>query len=100
MYRGTTPTHIFDVPIDTSTIKTVKITYSQNDVEVLVKRTEDCVITDGRISTILSQEDTFLFDCTVVVDIQVRVLTTDEVAMTSEPIKVRVGKCLDCEVLE
>lgn len=100
MFKGTTPTHIFNVSIDTSLIKEVKITYSQRDKEILVKRTEDCTIGDGAISTRLSQEDTFLFEGNMLVTIQLRVLTTSGDALITEPIMMGVGKCLDDEVLE
>ena len=99
MFRGTTPIHTFYVEIDTSIIKEVKITYSQKDEEVLVKRTEDCTIEDGQISTKLSQEDTFRFEPNTVVFIQLRVLTTGDDVLISELIKASVGKCLDDEVL-
>ena len=99
MFKGTTPTHIFEVAIDTSSIKEVKITYSQRDQEVLVKRTEDCTIDSETISTRLSQEDTFLFEDNTLVTIQLRVLTTGGDALIAEPIIISVGKCLDDEVL-
>ena len=99
MFKGTTPTHIFEVELDTSTIKEVKITYSQRDQEVLVKRTEDCTIDSETISTRLSQEDTFLFEDNTLVTIQLRVLTTGGDALIAEPIIISIGKCLDDEVL-
>lgn len=99
MFKGTTPTHSFEVPLDTSLIKEVKITYSQRDKEILVKRTGDCTIGEGVISTRLSQEDTFLFDGNVTATIQLRVLTTGGDALMAEPIMMAVGKCLDDEVL-
>lgn len=99
MFKGTTPTHAFQVPIDSALIKEVKITYSQRDVEILVKRTNDCIIADGVISTRLTQEETFLFTSNVVVTIQLRVLTTNGDALIAEPIMMAVGKCLDDEVL-
>lgn len=99
MFRGTTPTHIFNVSIDTSTIKEVKITYAQNNEVVLVKRTKDCTIEEGKIKTTLSQEETFSFDCTSRVTIQVRVLTEDGSALISETIMRVVSECLDDEVL-
>ena len=100
MFKGTTPTHTFEVDIDTSLIKEVKITYSQNDREVLIKKTCDCTIKNGIITTQLSQENTFLFECLTPVTIQVRVLTLGGEALTSDLIKEPVGKCLDAEVLE
>ena len=99
MFKGSTPTHTFDVSIDTSLIKEVKITYSQKDKEILVKRTNDCTIDEGQITTRLSQEDTFLFEGNMIVTIQVRVLTTGGDALIAEPIMMAVGKCLDDEVL-
>lgn len=99
MYKGTTPTHTFGVAIDTSLIKEVKITYSQRDKEILVKRTEDCEISEGVITTRLSQEDTFLFEGNMIVTIQLRVLTLGGDALIAEPIMMAVGKCLDDEVL-
>lgn len=99
MFKGTTPTHMFNIPIDTSIIKEIKITYSQRDKEVLVKRTEDCTISEGLITTKLSQEDTFLFEGNMIVTIQMRILTMGGDALIAEPIMMAVGKCLDDEVL-
>lgn len=99
MIKGTTPTHTLEVDIDTSLIKTIKITYSQNDREILVKRTDDCTIGDGVISTRLSQEDTFLFEGNSLVTIQLRILTDQGDAISAEPIVMSVGRCLDDEVL-
>ena len=100
MFRGTTPTHTFEVDIDTDLIKTIKITYYQDDEEILVKRTEDCTIKDGIIQTKLSQEDTFLFIGNVPVMIYIRVLTTNDDAIITEPIVIAVRQCLDDEVLK
>ena len=99
MFKGTTPTHTFKVTIDTSLIKEVKITYSQRDKEILVKRTPDCTIVEDAISTKLSQEDTFLFESNTLVSIQLRVLTKGGDALITEPMLIGVGKCLDDEVL-
>ena len=99
--RGTTPLHAYeDIPPEVfSAIKEVKITYSQCDKEVLVKRTEDCTMADGKITTRLSQEDTFCFDCKKMVDIQLRVLLESGECLKSEIMTESVGKCLDDEVL-
>jgi hypothetical protein len=99
MFKGTTPTHEFEVDIDTAFIKTVKITYSQNDEEILVKRTEDCTLEGNKITTKLTQEDTFLFDCNELVQIQIRGLTHDGEALATDLMVTTVRKCLDDEVL-
>ena len=99
MFRGTTPTHTFEIDIDPSLIKTLKITYYQNEEEILVKRTEDCEIKENVISTRLSQEDTFKFKGNSTVTIIIRVLTTGDDALITEPVFIAVRKCLDDEVL-
>ena len=99
MIRGTTPTHIFNVDFDTTTIKEVKISYYQEGEEILVKRTEDCTIQNGTIETNLSQEETFLFDNTKFANIQVRILTLGNDALASSIMSVSVKECLDDEVL-
>ena len=99
MFKGTTPQHTFNVNIDTSLIKEIKITYTQNESEVLCKRTEDCTIEDGKIIARLTQEESFLFETGKFVFIQLRVLTLGGECLTSEILMTGVGKCLDSEVL-
>lgn len=100
MYRGTTPVHIFKISIDPKEIKDIKINYTQNGKLVLCKRLCDCDITDGKITTKLTQEETFRFDCRALVTVQMRVITTGGDALISLPIKRRPGECVgDSEVL-
>lgn len=99
MIRGTTPTHTFEVPFVKEEIKTVKITYSQNDNICFSKRTEDCEIEDGKISVKLTQEDTFKCKLNAIVSIQMRILTQDGDALSSELLADTVQKSLDDEVL-
>lgn len=100
MIRGTTPTHTFNIPFDTSLVDEVKITYAQDDEIIFFKSTSDCTLEGTTISVTLTQEDTFRFDCKKSVEIQIRILTLGGDVLTSIPEKVRVGKCLDNEVLE
>lgn len=100
MYKGTTPTHYFNVPIDTSRIKELKIVYSQKEKPILAKRKEDCVIEEGKITTTLSQEETFLFESDKFISIQMRVLMNEGACLTSKPHMVSVEKCFDNEVLK
>jgi hypothetical protein len=97
MIRGTTPTHLFNIPFDTTAVDKVKITYSQNGKEVLAKK--DCKLDGKTISVTLTQDDTFLFDHNKDVEIQIRVLTLGGDVLANVPIKVGVSKCLDDEVL-
>lgn len=96
---GTTPKHTFKIDFDTSLIQKVKITYAQKDKLILSKYTEDCVLLGDTISVNLSQEDTFLFNKSDLVQIQVRVLTKGGDALASAIRTVCPGACLDDEVL-
>lgn len=99
MFKGTTPTHTFNIPPDLSAIKEVRIIYSQNGEVVLKKRTADCTIEGRTIKTKLSQEDTFLFKGNTPVSILIRVLTQGKDALRSLPIVRSVEECCDDEVL-
>lgn len=100
MIRGTTTTHIFNIPLEASDIKNVKITYSQNGNIVFYKKKSDCVISDNTIAVTLSQEDTFKLASSAHVKIQLRILTDKNFVMSSKIMTVEVGDCLDNEVLK
>ena len=100
MIRGTTPTHNFILPIDTNTIKCVRVTYAQNDKVILTKEATDCTLSGNTVSVKLTQEDTLALDCHYEVDIQVRALTLGNDALASDIYRVSVAKCLDGGVLE
>ena len=100
MIRGTTPTHVFKVPFDASVMSEVQITYAQNDRVLFKKKTSDCTIVDGSVTTRLTQEETLLFDHRKNVEIQIRILTPTGDALATKIFTERVDKCLDDEVLE
>lgn len=100
MIRGTTTTHIFNIPLEASDIKDVKVTYSQGNEIVITKKKKDCTIEDNTIAIALSQEDTFKFDSSQHVKIQLRVLTDKDHVMSSKVMTISVGACLDDEVLK
>lgn len=99
--QGTTPTHTFILPIDTSDIHRIRIVYSQCG-EVLFTRESqkgEVTIEGSKVITTLTQEETFKIDHEKVVEIQLRVAThADEVA-NSQIIRVSAERCLDSEVL-
>lgn len=99
MIKGTTPTHTFTLPFDTSVLAKCKVVYGQNGVEVFSKRTEDCVMKGNTISTTLSQEETLMLDYHKGVEIQLRVLTNNGEALASVTTTIGIAKCLDNEVL-
>lgn len=99
MIRGTTPTHTFTIPFDTSLIKEVRVVYAQADEPIICKETADCSLKGQEISTTLTQEETFKFDCKKAVQIQIRVLTTAGEVLATRVQSVSVDKCLDNEVM-
>ena len=99
MIRGTTPTHTFKIPLDTSDVKSVMVIYGQNNVEIFRKETDACTLEGNSISVTLTQEETFKFNHNQDVQIQVRVLTLTGNALASSIKVVTVGQCLNSEVL-
>lgn len=97
--QGTTPTHTFTLPFDTSTIASVRFVYSQEG-EVKVVKDGAAVQKDGaKVSTTLTQADTFALTPGVEVRLMLRVLTKGGDALASD---VKTGRCrsnADKEVL-
>lgn len=64
-YRGTTPTHIFEVDIDLRTVTELYLTYKQGDEcnqkVVLEKTLDDVVVNEETVVTELTQEETLAF---------------------------------------
>jgi hypothetical protein len=99
MRIGTTPTHIFTLPFNAEMVENVEIVYHQFGKNVLVKDIEDCEMSGNEISVTLTQEETFLFDGSANVEIQLRVVTQNDEALASDIIRVPCYKCLSNEVL-
>ena len=96
--RGSTPTHSFGIPFDTSAITGIRIIYAQNGEEVFQKKTADCTITDHDVSTTLTQSETLSLaagSCKV----QLVVYSADK-ALVSNAIEVSVDDILSEDVEE
>ena len=103
MIKGTTPTLQFNLPIETSTLKAaeVMVRYVDNHKEVTIVRTlDECETTESTITARLTQEETLLIPAPSVVEIQLRVLTLDDVALASSIFKTSVGRLLAEGVIE
>lgn len=100
MIRGTTPTHVFQLPIDAGTLKEVRITYKQHS-KVVLEKTEADVTMEGRtISFVLTQEESMRFESGVTVKLQVKVLTVNGTVLASPIREFTVEDILNSEVLE
>ena len=96
---GTTPTHKFRLTFDTSFLSAARVVYMQKKAEVLRKDTDAFTFEGNTLSVTLSQEETFLFDHTAPVVMQLRVKDSSGRVLKSEPMVKTVRECLDREVL-
>lgn len=100
MRRATTPTHEYELDIDTSIISQIRITYSQDGNIILTKNENDVEFVGNVAKVRLNQEETNLFGSDKIVEIQVRVLTLGNDAPASDIMRVPCERVLDDEVLK
>ena len=103
MIKGTTPTLQFNLPIDTATLKAaeVMVQYVDSNKEVtIVKTLDECEVTANTITTQLTQEETLQLPAPSFVSIQLRVLTIDDVALSSDIFTTTVKRLLKEGVIE
>lgn len=58
MYRGTTPTFIFKLPIAADTLTIASIAFCQSGRDMIVKTLSDCNIDGNTLSVTLTEEET------------------------------------------
>ena len=103
MIKGTTPTLQFNLPISTSTIKAaeVMVRYVDNHKGVtIVKTLDECDVTENTITARLTQEETLRIPAPSIVEVQLRVLTKDDVALASDIFTTTVERLLKEGVIE
>lgn len=96
---GTTPEHIFKLPIPVDNVKSIRIFYTVDSNVVLKKETNDITLAGELIRLTLTQEDTLKLRGATKVVIQVQCLSSDNNAFMSYPFYVAVGKSAASEVL-
>lgn len=99
MRRGTTPTHTFTLPFDTSVVDKVRVIYAQGDIVKIVKKELDCELSRNTISVKLTQAETLRLNHRLKTDIQLRVVTHSGEALASGIVTVTTTQCLSDEVL-
>lgn len=103
MIRGTTPTLLYTLPFSASLIKSAEITieYVDDLKRILItKKLPDCECSENTIGTRLTQEETLQLPAPAIVHIQLRILTTDDIALATVPESVTVKRLLAEEVIE
>lgn len=97
MFRGTTPTHKFNVNVNLQATR-VFLTYKQRGSIVVEKDsnvdTETLTIDGNSVTVTLSQEDTLKFNYNEGVEIQIRAVYEDGKAIASSIITTYVDKIL------
>ena len=97
--QGTTPTHTFNLPFDTSVIKTIRIVYAQCGEKLFSRENNDVTLEGSQVRTTLTQEDTFKINPEKVVEIQVRIVTQGGEAANSRVLRVSAERCLENEAI-
>lgn len=100
MYRGTTPTLRFTLPFDTSTLDVVGVTIAQGGKVIINKEKSDCDLKGKDISVTLTQAETLALTAGNKTEIQLRVLTTDGLALASEIFRENTDYILKDGVIE
>ena len=102
MIRGTTPTHVFKIPLDVSLIEKLRVSYAQDGKVLITKQNSDQNVTlEGEtVKVRLTQEETLLFDHSKsIAYVQIRVKTTGGEVLSSRIMNFNVFEALNDEVL-
>ena len=103
MIRGTTPTLHYNLPFDTSVIQSAEIVVEYVDANKsvnIIKKLEECNVGENYIEAVLTQEETLAIPAPSIVNIQLRILTTDGTALATEITKASVKRLLNEDVIQ
>ena len=103
MIKGTTPTLQFNLPFASTLIKSAEIVVEYVDANKsvqIVKTLNECELGENSISAMLTQEETLQLPAPTTVNVQLRVLTTEDKALATELQKVSVKRLLKEDVIE
>lgn len=92
MIRGTTPTLTFNIPFETSIIKSCYVTIEQHPIRapkiIIEKSMHELTVSGRTISLMLTQENTLSFKEGYGILVQLRVLTNEGKALASDIYKI------------
>lgn len=97
MYRGTTPTLTFHLPMETAALASAYITFSQSGEVKLEKQLSDCTRSESSLGVTLTQAETLAFEPTQYGNrllVQIRGLTTAGEAFAARPYRLEVEEIL------
>lgn len=99
MIRGTTPTHIFNLPFAASTITKLRVTYMQGGVKVLEKTEADCTFDGNALKIKLTQEESLKFKERDNVELQLKAKDANGDILSHTVKSLPVDRVLNEEVL-
>lgn len=100
MIRGTTPTHYFGIPISKERVKNIRVTYRQDNRNILDMGIDRFEIVGNKAKVTLSQQETFAFTAGIKAKVKIRVLSTEGVLFSNRrPIMINVYESYNNEVL-
>lgn len=92
--QGTTPTIVFNLPFDVSTIENCEVYFGQDDELLVTKGYNDCILSGTTLTVTLKQSETLQFDPEEKLQIQARFRYYDGVTEATNKTKVKVGDLL------
>lgn len=104
MYRVTTPTHTFTLPIETATCSEILVTYRQGKIKI-DKHSKNGTLPSGmtldgkNVIIRLTQEETKKFEAEDFSSVQVRVLTNAGDSFASQIFSVMIDEVMNEEIL-
>lgn len=99
MIRYTTPIHNFELLNLNAEIKKIRVTYAQNNKEIITKTEDDVMISDNNVLVQLTQEESALFRTGYDIQVQIRVLDSNNVVQANEIFYIPIHKVLNEEIL-
>jgi len=104
MYTGTTPTHSFKLPFDTSTLKAIQVIYKQGGMKMTKlyknnKLPSGMSIDGAYVYVRLTEMETNAFSPDSLALCQIRVRTEEDNVIPSKIKQIKVYDSLDTEVL-
>lgn len=97
--RGTTPEIRLKLPFGADVLSDIYIAFAQDGYSKVIKSTSDVKKTDQTLAVTLTQTETLKFKPGNV-EVQIRAITVDGVAIASKIITADVGKVLQNGVIE
>lgn len=92
--QGTTPTIVFNLPFNVSTIENCEVYLGQNDELIVTKGYNDCTLSGTTLTVQLTQSETLQFDPEEKLQIQARFRYVDGMVEATNITKVKVGDLL------